>query len=143
MVCDFLVGEIRQMMRITLAALASLLEVNVHAHHLDLMGDAHRAIIESLPGYTFGSDEVIVSDLRMRDIVETPALFIAAVCGRLDYSNAEEGRTDFIVWYANDDDGKVIVVGLPYLYGPLSHQTNDPRYAPSVRTCGDAALRLR
>ena len=131
------------MPKIALAALASLLAANVHAQHLDLIGDAHRAILESLPEHTFGSDEVVVADLRMRGFVETPALLIAAVCGRLEYSNAEEGRTDFILWYANDDDGKVILVGLPYLYGPLSHQTEDPRYAPAVRTCGDVALRPR
>ena len=64
--CDFLVDGITGMPKIALAALASLLAANVHAQHLDLIGDAHRAILESLPEHTFGSDEVVVADLRIQ-----------------------------------------------------------------------------
>jgi hypothetical protein len=63
---------------------------------------------------------------------------VSAVCGVLDFLSGDDGQTNFVVWFATDDDGKAVRVGEPFLYGPLSawNGSHDPRYMAAQEVCG-------
>ena len=94
---------------------------------------ARWAVLDGMP-----QRPVEVRDIRTRDLVHERGMTISAVCGVLDFLNDDDGRTNFVVWFGTDDDGKAVRVGQPFLYGPLSdaNSQHEPRYMAAQGACG-------
>jgi hypothetical protein len=76
--------------------------------------------------------------LWTRDIAAHPVP-ISAVCGTLDFHNTDDGIANFIVFYSMDDDGKLVLVGRPFLFGRLSARNFDAQYDEALQVCGGLA----
>ncbi len=123
------------------AALAAALAATqpAGAYPLDVENAARWAVLDGMPERASGRAwPVEVRGLRTRDLVHERAMTVSAVCGVLDFLSGDDGRTNFVVWFGTDDDGKAVRVGEPFLYGPLSawNGSHEPRYMAAQEVCG-------
>lgn len=128
-------------MRATGAGLLWLASITGAAAYfpMDIENHARWVVLDGLPVLASGQPiRAEVTNLRTNDIATRPAL-ISAVCGTLDFHNADDGTTNFVLFYSVDDDGKMAMVGRPFLYGRLSGRNFDPQYEAALRFCGDPA----
>ncbi|MBC4019356.1 hypothetical protein ACFQU2_16640 [Siccirubricoccus deserti] len=106
----------------------------------DIENHARWVVLDDMPLLASGQPVLPeVTDLRTNDIVAHPAL-ISAVCGTLNFHNMNEGVTNFVVFYSVDDDGKMVVVGRPFLYGRLSARNFDAQYEAALEFCKAAEI---
>jgi hypothetical protein len=126
----------------TAAALAAALAAGppaAGAFPLDVENAARWAVLDGMPQYASGRAWLAeVRDIRTRDLVAGRAMTVSAVCGVLDFLNADDGQTSFVVWFGTDDDGKAVQVGQPFFYGPLSDANahHQPQYMAAQGACG-------
>jgi hypothetical protein len=104
---------------------------------VDIENHARWVVLDDMPLLSSGQPiRPQVTNLRTKDIGAHPVL-ISAVCGTLDFHNTDDGVTKFVVFYSVDDDGKMAMVGRPYLYSRLSARNFDARYEAALASCGD------
>jgi hypothetical protein len=120
----------------TLVAITSAL-----AYPLDIENNARWVVLDGLAEQRNGTLwDVEVTQLRTRDWARE-GINIAAVCGALDFKNADDGVTNFVIYYAVNDQGTIGQVGKPYFYGTLLADPNfDPQQSAAHMACGDAEL---
>ena len=116
-------------------ALAGLVfAADASAYPMDIEHNARWLVLDGLPQWTGGAPSgTEVTQLRTRDFANT-AFDIAAVCGTLGSDDAEEGATNFVVFYARNDEGVIGPVGRPFFYGALSDDNPQQSVAPIA--CG-------
>jgi hypothetical protein len=103
---------------------------------------ARWAVLDGLPEQASGRAwPVEVRDLRTRDVAAGRGTTVSAVCGTLDFLNADDGAASFVVWFGTDDDGGTVMVGRPFLYGPLpdADPGHQPQHAAAQAVCGTTA----
>jgi hypothetical protein len=106
---------------------------------VDIENHARWVVLDDMPLLASGQPiQPEVTHLRTKDIAVRPGL-ISAVCGSLDFYNTDDGIADFIVFYSVDDDGKMTMVGRPFLYGRLSGRNSDLRLEAALQFCGGLA----
>jgi hypothetical protein len=104
---------------------------------VDIENHARWVVLDGLPVLASGQPiRAEVTSLRTNDIATQPAL-ISAVCGTLDFHNTDDGTTNFVLFYSVDDDGKMAVIGRPFLYGRLSGRNFDPQFEAASTFCED------
>jgi hypothetical protein len=105
----------------------------------DIENHARWVVLDDMPLLASGQPvRPEVTNLRTSDIATKPVL-ISAVCGTLDFHNADDGTANFVLFYSVDDDGKMAMVGRPFLYGQMSERNFDTRYEAAMTFCGDSA----
>jgi hypothetical protein len=106
---------------------------------VDVENHARWVVLDAMPLLASGQPvrpEVI--NLWTKDIAARPVP-ISAVCGTLDFHNMDDGIANFVVFYSMDDDGKLALVGRPFLYGGLSARNFDAQYEAALQVCGGSA----
>jgi hypothetical protein len=110
------------MSRIGVALAAALVAVaggGAAAYPLDIENDAVWLVRDSLPEQRGGAPpwQVEIRDLRSRDLARGGGGgTVAVICGTLDFADADEGASSFIVFYAGDGRGAVAPIGPPLFY---------------------------
>ena len=116
-------------------ALAGLVfAAGASAYPMDIEHNARWLVQDGLPQGTGGTSGIEVTQLRTRDFANTE-IDIAAVCGTLDANDAEEGATNFVLFYAKNDEGVIGPVGRPFFYGALSD--HNPQQSVARIACGE------
>jgi hypothetical protein len=106
---------------------------------VDIENHARWVVLDDMPLLASGQPvRPEVTNLWTKDIAARPVP-ISAVCGTLDFHNTDDGIANFIVFYSMDDDGKLALVGRPFLYGPLSARNFDAQYEAALQVCGGSA----
>ena len=104
----------------------------------DIENHARWVVLDGMPllaiGQPIGSE---VINLRTNDIATQPVP-ISAVCGTLDFHNTDDGTAEFVLFYSVDDDGKMAMVGRPFLYDRIWERGFDTRYEAAIKFCGDS-----
>jgi hypothetical protein len=104
---------------------------------MDIEHHARWVVLDDMPLLAGGRPiRPEVTGLRTNDITTRPVL-ISAVCGTLDFHNTDDGVTDFVLFYSVGDDGRMAMVGRPFLYGRVSERNG---VAPIDVEEGKAAL---
>src|SRR5687768_12672927 len=76
------------------------------AYPIDIEHHARWAVLDGLPLLASGRPvPAEVTDLRTNDFAAWPVP-MSAVCGTLDFGNADDGVAHFMVLYSVDDDGE-------------------------------------
>jgi hypothetical protein len=102
---------------------------------VDIENHARWVVLDDMPLLANGQQILPeVTHLWTNDIVTQPAL-ISAVCGTLDSHNTDDGLVNFAVFYSVNDDGKVAMVGRPFLYGRVSARNLDAQYEAASEIC--------
>jgi hypothetical protein len=118
--------------------LASVTGANAY-FPMDIENHARWTVLDDMPVPANGQPiRPEVANLQTNDIATQPVL-ISAVCGTLDFHNTDDGTADFVLFYSVDDDGKVVMVGRPYLYGRSSGRQSNPQHEAALAFCGDPA----
>ncbi len=121
------------------AALATAAAPAAAAFPPDAEDAARWAVLDGLPEQASGRAwPVEVRDLRTRVVAAGRGTTVSAVCGTLDFLNADDGTASFVVWFGTDDDGGTVMVGRPFFYGPLpdANSEHQPRYMAAQAVCG-------
>ena len=123
------------MKAIGMALAALVVATGASAYPMDIEHDARWLVLDGLPRWTGGgASGAEVTQLRTRDFANA-AVDIAAVCGTLGSDDAEEGATNFVVFYARNDEGVIGPVGRPFFYGALSD--DNPQQSVARIACGE------
>ena len=119
---------------IGMALTALVVATGASAYPMDIEHNARWLVLDGLSQWTGGASGAEVTELRTRDFSNTE-VDIAAVCGALGFDNAEDGATNFVVFYARDDKGVIGPVGRPFFYGALSD--DNPQQSVARMACGE------
>jgi hypothetical protein len=114
---------------------ALVVATGASAYPMDIENNARWLVLDSLPQRTHGTWDIEVTQLRTRDWAKNDT-DIAAVCGTLDGKNADDGVTNFVIFYARNDQGVIGPVGGPLFYGTLSDA--NPQQSVARTACGEA-----
>ena len=117
---------------IGLAAL--VLASGASAYPMDIEHNARWLVLDGLPQWSPVTSGTEVKQLQMRDFANTE-IDIAAVCGTIGSDNAEDGATNFVIFYAKNDKGIIGPVGGPFFYGTLSDA--NPQQSVARMACGE------
>ena len=123
------------MKSIGLGLAALVVATGASAYPMDIEHNARWLVQDGLPQQASGAWDIEVAQLRTRDWVQRGAADIAAVCGTLDAKNPDDGLTNFVVFYAADDDGNILPVVKPFFYGTRTHDSLDPRLGAAQAAC--------
>ena len=122
------------MKSIGMALAALVVATGASAHPMDIEHHARWLVQDGMPQWTGGASGMEVTQLRTRDFANTE-IDIAAVCGAIGSDNAEDGATNFVLFYAKNDEGVIGPVGGPFFYGALSD--DNPQQSVARMACGE------
>lgn len=124
------------MKSIGMALAALVVATGASAYPMDIEHNARWLVLDGLPQQASGAAwDIDIAELRTRDFSQRGALDIAAVCGALDAKHPDDGLTNFVVFYAADDDGNILPVGKPFFYGARTDDSLDPQLGAAQAAC--------
>ena len=122
------------MKSIGMALAALVVATGASAYPMDIEHHARWLVQDGMPQWTGGASGMEVTQLRTRDFANTE-IDIAAVYGAIGSDNAEDGATNFVLFYAKNDEGVIGPVGGPFFYGALSD--DNPQQSVARMACGE------
>ena len=121
---------------IGLGLAALVVATGASAYPMDIEHNARWLVLDGLPQQASGAAwDIEVAQLRTRDWAQRGGVDIAAVCGTLDAKNPDDGLTNFVVFYAADDDGNILPVGKPFFYGTRTDDSLDLQLGAAQAAC--------
>jgi hypothetical protein len=106
---------------------------------VDIENHARWVVLDGMPLLASGQPvRPEVTNLWTKDIAARPVP-VSTACGTLDFHNTDDGIASFVVFYSMDDDGKLALVGRPFVYGRLSARNFDAQYEAALQVCGGPA----